>query len=97
MINEISRPHFLQSISAAERVPFTKEDVYLVIKTHPGISTREILGQLGYAVSLGVDRQRLSTFLILIFNLVKKLENEGRIRIIEHDDRREYKAITGGI
>ena len=97
MGSQISQPHFLQSISTVQRVPFTKEDVYEVIRTHPGISTREILGQLGYAVSLGVDRQRLSTFLILIFNLGKKLENEGRIRIIEHEDRREYKAVTGGI
>lgn len=45
-------------LSLTQAMPFTKDDIYHVIKTHPGISTREILGQLGYAASIGIDSQR---------------------------------------
>ena len=43
MIEQISQPHFMQSISEVERIPFTKEDIYNVIKMHPGVSGRNIL------------------------------------------------------
>ena len=82
-------------LSLTQSMPFTKDDIYHVIKTHPGITTREILGQLGYAASIGIDRQRLSTFLILVSNLGKKLEKEGKIVIIDHDDRKSYRAFGG--
>ena len=93
MIKEISQPHFLQSISEVERIPFSKEDVYQVIRMHPGISGRNILPHLGFAVSNHVDRQRLTSFLNCIGSYTKKLRNEGKIRIVERTDRFEYYAI----
>lgn len=96
MIKQISQPHFLQSISEVEKIPFSKDDVYQVIKTHPGISGRNILPHLGFAVSNHVDRQRLTSFLNCIGIYTKKLRNEGRIRIVERTDRFEYYAVEPG-
>jgi hypothetical protein len=96
MINQIAPPHFLQSISEVQRIPFTKEDVFQVIRTHPGISGRNILPYLGFAVSSLVDKQRLTSFLNCIINDTKKLRNEGRIRIVERSDRFEYYALEHG-
>lgn len=96
MINEISQPHFLQSISEVQRIPFTKEDVYQVIRMHPGISGRNILPYLGFAVSSLVDRQRITSFLNCIGTYAKKLRNEGRITIVERTDRFEYYALESG-
>ena len=96
MISQISRPHFLQSISEVQRIPFTKEDVYQVIRMHPGVSGRNILPHLGFAVSSLVDRQRITSFLNCIGTYTKKLRNEGRIRIVERSDRFEYYAVESG-
>ena len=96
MISQISRPHFLQSISEVQRIPFTKEDVYQVIRMHPGVSGRNILPHLGFAVSSLVDRQRITSFLNCIGTYTKKLRNEGRIRIVERSDRFEYYAVELG-
>ena len=62
------KPHYptgtiLQSIGELNSLPFNREDVYEVIKEHPGLSTREILSFLGLAVSTHQDKQRLGGFL----------------------------------
>jgi hypothetical protein len=93
MIKEISQPHFLQSISEVERIPFSKEDVYQVIRMHPGISGRNILTYLGLSVSSLTDHQRISSFVYHVMADTKKLRNEGRIRIVERTDRFEYYAV----
>ena len=96
MINQVSQPHFLQSISEVQRVPFTKDDIFKVIRMHPGISVRNILQYLGYGATTLVDKQRLTSFLNCIINDTKKLRNEGRRRIVERSDRFEYYAVESG-
>ena len=90
MIEQISQPHFLQSISEVERIPFTKDDIYQVIKMHPGISGRNIMPYLGLMVSNHLDQQRISSFLICIGTYTRKLRDEGKIRIVDAVDRYEY-------
>lgn len=90
MIEQAVRPHFLQSISEIEKIPFTKEDIYQVIKMHPGISGRNIMPYLGLMVSNHLDQQRISSFLICIGTYTRKLSNEGRVRIVDRVDRYEY-------
>ena len=96
MIKQVSQPHFLQSISEVQKVPFTREEVYEVIRMHPGISVRNILQYLGFGASSLVDKQRLTSFLNCIMNDTKKLRSEGRIRIVERSDRFEYYAMELG-
>ena len=96
MTEQISQPHFLQSISEVERIPFTKEDIYHVIKMHPGVSGRNIMPYLGLAVSSHLDRQRINSFLNCIRTYTRKLCDEGRIRIVERSDRFEYYALEHG-
>lgn len=93
MIEQISQPHFLQSISEVERIPFTKEDIYNVIKMHPGVSGRNIMPYLGLAVSNRLDRQRITSFLSCIWTYTRKLRDEGKIRIVDAVDRYQYYPI----
>ena len=93
MTEQISQPHFLQSISEVERIPFTKEDIYHVIKMHPGVSGRNIMPYLGLAVSSHIDRQRITSFLSCIWTYTRKLSEEGRIRIVNRVDRYQYYPI----
>jgi hypothetical protein len=93
MIEQISQPHFMQSISEVERIPFTKEDIYHVIKMHPGVSARNIMPYLGLAVSSHLDRQRINSFLNCIWIYTRKLCDEGRVRIVNRVDRYQYYPI----
>ena len=95
MIEQAVRPHFLQSISEIEKIPFTKEDIYQVIKMHPGISGRNIMPYLGLAVSNRLDRQRITSFLSCIWTYTRKLSEEGRIRIVNSVDRYQYYPLLG--
>lgn len=92
------KPHYpsgtiLQSIGELNCLPFNREDVYRVIKEHPGLSTREILSFLGLAVSTHQDRQRLGGFLMNIKTAAERLQKEGRIRIVDRVDRYQYYPV----
>lgn len=92
------KPHYptgtiLQSIGELNSLPFNREDVYEVIKEHPGLSTREILSFLGLAVSTHQDKQRLGGFLRNIKSAAEKLQKEGRIIIEDRVDRYQYYPI----
>ena len=92
------KPHYptgtiLQSIGELYSLPFNREDVYEVIKEHPGLSTREILSFLGLAVSTHQDRQRLGGFLRNIKSAAEKLQKEGKIIIEDRVDRFQYYPI----
>ena len=92
------KPHYpsgtiLQSIGELNCLPFNREDVYHVIKEHPGLSTREILSFLGLAVSTHQDKQRLSGFLMNIKSAAERLQKEGRIRIVDRVDRYQYYPV----
>lgn len=93
------KPHYpsgtiLQSIGELNSLPFNREDVYNVIREHPGLSTREILSFLGLAVSTHQDRQRLSGFLMNIKTAAERLQKEGRVRIVDRVDRYLYYPVT---
>ena len=84
----------LQSIGEFQNAIFTKEDIFEVIKSHPGITCRNILRELGLGMHNHHDRQIVNLFLNQISLKARKLKEEGKIRILERTDRFEYFPIS---